>query len=103
MALLSASDFSGYSDSFAAPAGFNCPIFAGSVDLILSTGITQQVFDTLSSALKCINYMETNNFYSLGPNEDVAIPNLRSKLLILGNTYTNQKNDEQLCCYLSWR
>ena len=61
MALLNASDSTGYSDSFAAPAGFNGPIFAGSVDLILSTGITQQVFDTLSSALKCINYMEANN------------------------------------------
>ena len=43
MALLNASDFIGYSDSFAAPAGFNDPISAGSVDLILSTGITQQV------------------------------------------------------------
>ena len=51
MALLSASDFTGYSDSFASPAGFNDPIFAGSVDLILSTGITQQVFGSLSSAL----------------------------------------------------
>ena len=50
MALLHASDFTGCSDSFAAPAGFNDPIFAGSVDLVLSTGITQQVFDTLSSA-----------------------------------------------------
>ena len=43
MALLNASDFIGYSGSFAAPAGFNGPIFAGRVDLILSTGITQQV------------------------------------------------------------
>ena len=34
MAFLSASDFIGYSVSFAAPAGFNDPIFAGSVDLI---------------------------------------------------------------------
>ena len=32
MALLSASGFIGYSDSFAAPAGFTDPIFAGSVD-----------------------------------------------------------------------
>ena len=91
MALLSASDFTGYSDSFAVPAGFNDPIFAGSVDLILSTGITQLVFDSLSSALKCIYYMETNNLYSLSPNEDVTIINLRSKLLILENTYINQK------------
>ena len=91
MAPLSASDYTGYSDSFAAPAGFNDPIFAGHVDLILSTGTTQQAFDTLSSALKCINYMEANNLYSLGPNEDVTILNLRSKLPILENTYINQK------------
>ena len=91
MALLSASDFTGYSDSYGAPAGFNDPIFAGSVDLILSTGITQQVFDTLSTGLKCIHYMEANNLYSLSPNEDVTILNLRSKLLILENTYINQK------------
>ena len=91
MALLSASDFTGYSDSYAAPAGFNDPIFAGSVDLILSTGITQQIFDSLSSALKCIHYMEANNLYSLSPNEDVTVLNLRSKLLILENTYINQK------------
>ena len=90
MALPDASGFTGYSDSFAAPAGFNDPIFAGSVDLILSTGITQQVFDSLSSALKCIHYMEANNLYSLCPNEDVTVLNLRSKLLILENTYINQ-------------
>ena len=91
MALLSASDFAGYSGSFAAPAGFNDPTFAGSVDLILSTGITQQVFDSLSSALKCINYMEANNLYSLSPNEGVIVLNLRSKLLIVGNVYINQE------------
>ena len=91
MALLSASEFSGYSDSFAVPAGFDDPIFAGSVDLILSTGITQQVFDSLSSALKCIHYMDANSLYSLSPNEDVTILNVRSKLLILENTYINQK------------
>ena len=83
MALLSASDFNGYSDSFASPAGFDDPIFAGSVDLILSTGITQQVFDSLSSALKCLHYMEANSLYSLSPNGDVTILNLRPKLLIL--------------------
>ena len=91
MASLSASDFTGYSDNYASPAGFNDPIFAGSVDLILSTGITQQVFDTLSTALNCIHYMEANNLYPLSPNEDVTILNLRSKLLILENIYINQK------------
>ena len=91
MALLSASDFTGYNDTYAAPTGFNDAVFGGSVDLILSTGITQQVFDSLSSALKCIHYMEANNLYSLSPNEDVTILNLRSKLLVLENTYINQK------------
>ena len=91
MALLSASGFTGYSDSYAIPAGINDPIVSGSVDLILSTGITQQVVDSLSSALKCIHYMEANNLYSLGPNEDVTVLNLRSELLILENTYINQK------------
>ena len=91
MALLNQSDFTGYSDSFAVPAGFNDPIFAGSVDLSLSTGITQQVFDSLSTALKCIHYMEANNLYSLSPNDDICCINLRSKLLILENTYINQK------------
>ena len=63
MALPSASDFIGYSDSYAVPSGSSDVIFSGSVDLILSTGITQQVFYTLSTALKCtftwrrINYI----------------------------------------------
>ena len=91
MALLNASDFTGFSDSYAIPANSPDVIFSGSVDLVLSTGITQQVFDTLSTALKCIHYMEINKLYSLSPNEDITIINLRGKLLILENTCINQK------------
>ena len=91
MALFSASDFTGYTSTFAVPSGITDVLFSGSVDLILSTGITQQVFDTLSTGLKCIHYMEANKLYSLSPNEDITIINLRSKLLVLGNTYINQK------------
>jgi len=91
MALFSASDFTGFTSTFAVPSGITDVLFSGSVDLILSTGITQQVFDTLSTALKCIHYMEANKLYSLSPNEDVTILNLRSKLLILENTYINQE------------
>ena len=83
MALLSGSDFFGYIDSFASPAVFNDPVFAGSVDLILSTGITQQVVYSLSSALKCIHDMGSNKLYSLSPNGDITIINLRSELLSL--------------------
>ena len=38
-----------------------------------------------------MRYMEASNSYSLSPNEEVTILNLRSKLLILENTYINQK------------
>ena len=55
MALYQASDFTGFSDSYAVPAGSSDVIFTGSVYLILSTGITQHVFDTLSTALKYIH------------------------------------------------
>ena len=91
MALFNASDFTGYWAAHAIPSGTEDVMFSGSVDLILSTGIVQQVFDSLSSALKCIHYMEANSLYSLGPNEDVTVLNLRGKLLILENTYINQK------------
>ena len=66
-------------------------IFTGSVDLTLSIGIAQQVFDTLSTALKCIHFMKQQKLYSLSPNEAVTIINLRSKLLILESTYITQK------------
>ena len=91
MALFPSSDFTGYTSTFAVPNGVSDVLFAGSVDLILSTAITQQVFDTLSTALTCIHYMESNKLYTLSPNEDVAILNLRGKLLILENTYINQR------------
>ena len=35
--------------------------------------------------------METSRLYSLSPNEDITIINLRSKLMILENAYINQK------------
>ena len=83
MSFYQASDFTGFSDSYAVPAGVAEPLFPGNVDLILPTGITQQVFDTLPTALTCINFMEQQHLYSLSPNEYVTIINLRSKLLIL--------------------
>ena len=62
MALYQASDFTGFSDSYAGPAGSSDVIFTGSVDVILPAGITQQVFGTLSTALKCIHFMEMINY-----------------------------------------
>ena len=98
MALYQASDLTGFSDSYAVPAGSSDVIFTGSVDLILPTGIIQQVFDTLSTALNCIHFMEQQQLYSLSPNEDVTITNLRSKLLISENNYINQKMMNSYVC-----
>ena len=56
MALYQSSDLTGFSDSYAVPAGSSDVIFTGSVDRILLTETTQQVFATLSTALKCIRY-----------------------------------------------
>ena len=84
MALLTHSDFTGFSAGYAFPVGVdNETLFTGSVDIILSTGVTQAVFDQVSTVGKCIHYMESNSLYSLSPNEDITIINLRSKLLIL--------------------
>ena len=85
MALYQASDFTEFSGSYAVPSGSSDVIFTGSVDLTLPTGIIQQVFGTLSIALECVHFMEQQQLYSLSPNEDVTIINLRSKLLILEN------------------
>ncbi len=91
MAILNASDFNGNSETYAVPSTSSSVNYNGAVDIILSTGVTTQVFDTLSTAIKCTHYMDSNNLYSLSPNEDITILNLRSKLLILENTYLNQK------------
>ena len=91
MALLNASDFTGFSDNYAMPNGVSDPIFTGRVEITLPTGITQQVFDSLSTALTCIHYMETNKLNSLSPNEDITTLHLRSKILVLENTCINQK------------
>ena len=103
MALYQASGFTGFSDSYAVPAGGSDVIATGSVDLILPTRIIQQVFDTLCTALNCIPFMESNKLYSLSPNEGVTILNLRSKLLVLENTYINQKMMNSYVFYLSWK
>ena len=91
MALYVASDFSGYSSTWAVPSGESDPLYTGATTLILSTGVTQTVHDALSTALKQIHYMDSNDLYLMMPNEDISIINLRSKLMILENTYINQK------------
>ena len=57
MALFQASDFTGFSASNAVPSNVSDVLFTGSLDIVLPTGLIQQVFDTLSTAIKCIHFM----------------------------------------------
>ena len=91
MALYSTSYFTGFSDSYAVPAGGSDVIVTSIVALVLSTGITQQVFDTLSTALKKIHFKEQQQLYFPSQNEDAPIINLRCQLWVLKPTYINQK------------
>ena len=63
MALLQSSGFEFYVAAWSVPVQDGIQVFTGSVDLVLSTGVTQLVFDGVSTALKCIHCMETKQFY----------------------------------------
>ena len=91
MAIINLFDLDGYSSTYAIPAYVTTALYTGGIDMILSTGVTVQVFESMGTMLKCIHYMDSHNLYSMSPNEDITILNLRSKLLILENTYINQK------------
>ena len=91
MALYQADGFTGFKDSYDVLAGSSDLISTASVDIVLTTGIAQLVFDTLSTSLKCTQYIGTKNIYSLSPDEDITVINLRPKLSILDSTYMNQK------------
>ena len=97
MALYQASGFTGFTDSYVIPNGSPDVISTGSVDLILSTGITQQVCDMLPTALTCINCMETNKSYYLSPYEDATRINIRSELWFR-ITYINQTMMNSYVC-----
>ena len=51
MALLQSSDFDIYVAAWSVPVQDGIQVFTGSVDLVLSTGVTQLVFDRVSTAL----------------------------------------------------
>ena len=91
MALLTHPDFNGFSAHYAVPADVYVEtLVLGAGCIALSTDVTQQVFDQLSTAIKCIHYLETNKLYSISPNEDINVISLRSKLLVLEITYIHQ-------------
>ena len=89
MTIFTSSDFTGYTPS--QPNGAASLTDTGSITLIKSDATTETVFDSLTTALKCLNFMESKNMYYLMAGDDITIVNCQTKLLILENTFTNQK------------
>ena len=89
MTIFTSSDFTGYTPS--QPTGAPSLTDTGSITLIKSDATTETVFDSLTTALKCLNFMNSKNMYYLMAGDDITIVNCQTKLLILENTFTNQK------------
>ena len=64
----------------------------GSISLIKSDGSTETIFDSLDTAVRCLNFMHSRKQYYMHANDDIIIVNISGvKLLILETTMLNQK------------
>ena len=63
----------------------------GNISIIKSDGVNQIVFNSLSTALNCLNFMNSRGQYYMAAGDDLTILNLQTKLLIVENTFINQK------------
>ena len=91
MALFDSTDFSTYTVDVPSSEVGNALIDNGNISLIKSDGSTQIVFNSLETALKCLNFMNARNQYYIIAGDDITIVNCQTKLLILENTFINQK------------
>ena len=87
-AIFDSNDFS--SNTVDIPNGESTITDTGSINIILSTGVNQPVFNSLSTALKCLNFMNSRNQYFIMAGDDITIINCQTKLLIFENTFINQ-------------
>ena len=89
MPVLGSSDFTDY--TVEVPAN-EVKGSGGAVSLILSTGRTETVFDSLDTALRCLAFMHARKQYYLQASDDIIIVNVSGvKLLILETSMLNQK------------
>ena len=73
------------------PVGQTTVTDNGNISIIKSDGVNQIVFNSLSTALKCLNFMNSRGQYYMAAGDDLTILNLQTKLLIVENTFINQK------------
>ena len=64
---------------------------SGRIPLIKSDATTETVFDSLTTALKCLSFMNSKNMHYLMAGDDITAIDCQTELLILENTFTNQK------------
>ena len=97
--LFTASQFAGV--NYSTPVGQNgAPAHAGDpVALACSDGSTVTVFDTLSTALKCLASMTGSGQWYIQATDEVMVVSVGTKLLILETTLTNQK---MMQTYTAW-
>ena len=88
-AIFDSTDFS--SNTVDIPDGETIITDTGSINIILSPGVNQPVFNSLSTALKCLKFMNSRNQYFIMVGDDITIINCQTKLLIFENTCINQK------------
>ena len=76
-------------------------IGVGKVQLKMSDGTTKTVFDNITTALKCLNFLRSRSQYYLQASDEIIIINCETKLLIFETTFTNQKllNSYAFCYY----
>ena len=68
------------------------PVSVSSVNLIMSDGSTNTVFDSVATGLKLLEFMNSGNQYYLQASDDIMIINVDGiKLLIVETTFMNQK------------
>ena len=89
MTIFNSSDFTSYTPT--QPNGAPSLTDTCSITLLKSDATIETVFDSLTTALKCLSFMNSKNMYFLMAGDDITIVNCQTKILILENTFTNQK------------
>ena len=90
MPIFGSSEFTDY--TVETPSSVEVKESGGAVLLILSTGITEMIFDSIDTSMRCLSFMNARKQYYLQASDDIIIVNVSGvKLLILETTMLNQK------------
>lgn len=89
--IFTSADFTTEPDVPVGQTGPNPPNAAHSVQLALQDGTVLNVFDSLTTALKCLSTMRAKSQWFIQASEDIVVVSVGTKLLLLEATLVNQK------------